>query len=86
MSYLERVLKITIEPILQAATAGVGSVNRMMVYTKNPQFAKFHLPMPFMLNAPIPSHGGLKFESAGVVRTAGTELRVPLSHLYVDGV
>ncbi|MNI92656.1 hypothetical protein D3C73_1504790 [compost metagenome] len=58
----------------------------MMVYTKNPQFAKFHLPMPFMLNAPIPSHGGLKFESAGVVRTAGTELRVPLSHLYVDGV
>ena len=58
----------------------------MMVYTKNAQFAKFHLPMPFTLNAPIPSHGGLKFEAAGVVRTAGTELRVPMSHLYVDGV
>ena len=86
VSYLERVLKITIEPILQAATAGVGGVNRMMVYTKNKQFTKFHLPMPFTLNAPIPSHGGLKFEAAGVVRTAGTELRVPMSHLYVDGV
>ncbi|PYY71232.1 hypothetical protein CRX42_07395 [Pseudomonas jessenii] len=86
VSYLERVLKITIEPILQAATASAAAGNRMMVYTKNPQFAKFHLPMPFMLNAPIPSHGGLKYESAGVVRTAGTELRVPLSHLYVDGV
>lgn len=86
VSYLERVLMITIEPILQAATAGAGGGNRMMVYTKNAQFAKFHLPMPFMLNAPIPSHGGLRFEAAGVVRTAGTELRVPMSHLYVDGI
>ena len=86
VSYLERVLKITIEPILLAATAGAGGGNRMMIYTKNAQFAKFHLPMPFMLNAPIPSHGGLRFEAAGVVRTAGTELRVPMSHLYVDGI
>ena len=86
ISYLERVLKITIEPILLAATAGAGGGNRMMIYTKNAQFAKFHLPMPFMLNAPIPSHGGLRFEAAGVVRTAGTELRVPMSHLYVDGI
>lgn len=86
ISYLERVLQITIEPILQAATAGAGGGNRMMVYTKNAQFAKFHLPMPFLLNAPIPSHGGLQFEAAGVVRTAGTELRVPASHLYVDNI
>ncbi|HAL69289.1 DUF2184 domain-containing protein [Pseudomonas fulva] len=86
VSYLERVLQITIEPILQAATAGAGGGNRMMIYTKNPQFAKFHLPMPYQLNAPIPSHGGLRFEAAGVVRTAGTELRVPLSHLYVDNI
>ena len=86
VSYLERVLKITIEPILQAATAGAGGGNRMMIYTKNPQFAKFHLPMPYTLNAPIPAHGGLVFEAAGVVRTAGTELRVPASHLYVDGI
>jgi hypothetical protein len=42
--------------------------------------------MPFTLNAPIPSHGGLRFEAAGVVRTAGTELRVPMSHAYVDGI
>lgn len=49
ISYLERVLKITIEPILQAATAGVGGVNRMMVYTKNAQFAKFHLGSPLTM-------------------------------------
>ena len=86
VSYLERVLSIKIEPILQASTAGAGGGNRMMVYTKNAQFAKFHLPMTYTLNAPIPSHGGLRFEAAGVVRTAGTELRVPMSHLYVDGI
>lgn len=86
ISYLERVLKVTFEPILQLAGAGVGGTDRMMAYTKNPQFAKFHLPMPFTLNAPIPSHGGLRFEAAGVVRTAGTELRVPMSHAYVDGI
>ena len=72
ISYLERVLQI--------------KINRMMVYTKNAQFAKFHLPMPLTLNAPIPAHGGLVFEAAGVVRTAGTELRVPASHLYVDNI
>jgi hypothetical protein len=86
ISYLERVLRITFEPVLQLKGAGVGGTDRMMAYTKNPQFAKFHLPMPFTLNAPIPSHGGLRFEAAGVVRTAGTELRVPMSHAYVDGI
>ena len=86
ISYLERVLNITFEPVLQLKGAGVGSTDRMMAYTKNAQFAKFHLPMPFTLNAPIPSHGGLRFEAAGVVRTAGTELRVPMSHAYVDGI
>jgi hypothetical protein len=86
ISYLERVLRITFEPVLQLAGAGVGGTDRMMAYTKDAQFAKFHLPMPYTLNAPIPSHGGLRFEAAGVVRTAGTELRVPLSHAYVDGI
>lgn len=86
ISYLERVLNVTFEPILLMKGAGAGGTDRMMAYTKNAQFAKFHLPMPFQLNAPIPSHGGLRFEAAGVVRTAGTELRVPLSHAYVDGI
>lgn len=86
LSYLEKVTGLIFEPILQAATAGAGGVARMMFYTKNDQYAKFHMPMPFMLNAPIVGHGGLSFEAAGLVRIAGTELRIPLSHLYVDGV
>jgi hypothetical protein len=86
IGYLQRVLNVIFEPILQLKGAGAGSTDRMMAYTKNVQFAKFHLPLPFNLNAPIPSHGGLKFEAAGVVRTAGTELRVPQSHAYCDGI
>lgn len=86
LSYLERVTKLTFEPILQLAGAGAAGADRMMFYTKNDQYAKFHMPMPFMLNSPIPTAGGLQFESAGLVRIAGTELRIPKSHLYVDGV
>ncbi|QEQ88679.1 DUF2184 domain-containing protein [Pseudomonas putida] len=86
LSYLERVTKLTFEPILQLAGAGAGGTDRMMFYTKDAKYAKFHMPMPFMLNAPVVSAGGLQFESAGLVRIAGTELRVPKSHLYVDGI
>lgn len=86
LSYLEKVTKLKFDSILQLAGAGAGGVDRMMFYTKNDQYAKFHMPMPFMLNAPVISAGGLQFESAGLVRIAGTELRVPKSHLYCDGV
>lgn len=86
VSYMERVLNITFEPILQLKGAGVGSVDRMMVYTRDERFVKFHLPMPFQLQAPIITNGGLRYEAAGLVRTAGTELRIPKAHLYVDGV
>lgn len=86
LSYLEKVTKLKFESVLQLAGAGSGGVDRMMFYTKNDQYAKFHMPMPFMLNAPIVSAGGLQFESAGLVRIAGTELRIPKSHLYVDGI
>lgn len=85
VSYLERVLNITFEPILQLAGAGAGATDRMVVYTKNDQFAKFHMPMPFTMQAPATANN-LTWQAAGLVRIAGTELRIPASHLYVDGV
>ena len=86
ISYLERVMNVTIEPLLHATGAGVGGSDRMMVYSRDEKFVKFHLPMPYTLEAPVVSHGGLRFEAAGLVRTAGTELRIPQAHLYVDQV
>jgi len=85
ISYLERVLKIQFEPLLHLSGIAEGGKDRMMVYSKNPQFTKFHLPMGFQLQAPATANN-ITFVSGGILRTAGTELRVPKAHLYVNDI
>jgi len=95
LSYLERNIGkmggtsngagIQFVPLLQLLGAGAGGSNRFMVYTRNPQIVKFHLPMPFQLQAPETANN-ITWQAAGLVRTAGTEIRVPAANLYVDGV
>lgn len=85
ITYLERVINVTFEEIIQLAGAGVGDTDRMMVYTRDQKYVKAHMPMAFNLQAPA-TKNNVVFESAGVVRIAGTELRIPNSNLYVDGV
>lgn len=85
ISYLERVLNITFEPLIQLAGAGAASADRMMVYTRDEKYVKAHMPMPFNLQAPA-TKDNVNFVSAGMVRIAGTELRIPKQHLYVDGI
>lgn len=72
-------------PLLQLLGAGVGGTNRMMVYTRQEGIVKFHLPMPFQLQAPATANN-VTWQAAGIVRTAGTEIRVPAANLYVDGL
>lgn len=88
LTYLQRVIGargITFEPILQLQGAGVGGTNRMMVYTRIDDFVKFHLPMPFQLEAPVQT-SPFTWLAGGLVRTAGTEIRLPAANLYVDGL
>ena len=85
ISYLERVINITFDEIIQLKGAGVGDTDRMMVYTRDEKYVKAHMPMPFGLQAPATSDN-VTFVSAGLVRIAGTELRIPKMHAYVDGV
>lgn len=85
ITYLERVINATFEELLQLAGAGAGGTDRMMVYTRDQKYVKGHMPMAFNLQAPA-TKNNVVFESAGVVRIAGTELRIPNAHLYVDGV
>lgn len=85
ISYLERVIGITFEEIIQLKDAGVDSTDRMMVYTRDEKYVKAHMPMPFGLQAPA-TKDNVTFVSAGLVRIAGTELRIPKMHAYVDGV
>lgn len=90
MSYIKKVLSqggsnIEFEPLLHLTGAGAGGADRMMVYTRDTKMVKGHMPMRFNLQAPATSNN-VHFESAGIVRTAGTEIRVPKQHLYVDGL
>lgn len=85
ITYLERVINITFAEVIQLQGIGAGSTDRMMVYTRDDKYVKAHMPMPFALQAPA-TKNNVVFESAGLVRIAGTELRIPTQHLYVDGV
>lgn len=88
LSYLERVIGargITFMPLLQLQGAGVGGTNRMMVYTRDEQYVKFHLPMPFQMQPPATANN-ITWQGAGITRTAGTEIRLPQANLYVDGL
>ena len=85
ITYLERVINVTFEEVIQLAGIGAGTTDRMMVYTRDEKYVKAHMPMAFNLQAPG-TRNNVIFESAGVVRIAGTELRIPKAHLYVDGV
>lgn len=85
ISYLERVLRIKFEGLLHLAGRGAGGSDRAMVYTRDSKFVKGHMPMPFNLQPPG-TKDNVTFVSAGLVRVAGTELRIPKQHLYIDGI
>mgnify|MGYP000364892812 CR=1 FL=1 len=85
ISYLERVINITFDELIHLQGQGASGGDRMMVYTRDEKFVKAHMPMPFQLQAPA-TRDNVVFQSAGIVRVAGTELRIPKQHAYVDGV
>ena len=85
ISYLERVINVTFDWLIHLKGQGASGGDRMMVYTRDDKYVKAHMPMPFQLQAPA-TRDNVTFVSAGLVRVAGTELRLPKSHAYVDGV
>lgn len=85
ITYLERVINITFEEHISLQGLGASSSDRMMVYTRDEKYVKAHMPRPFGLEAPA-TKDNVTFMSAGIVRIAGTEIRIPKMMLYVDGV
>ncbi len=85
ITYLEKVINVSFEELIHLKGVGAGDTDRMMVYTRDNKYVKAHMPMAFGLQAPATADN-VTFVSAGIVRIAGTELRVPKMHLYVDGV
>ncbi|MBB4616916.1 DUF2184 domain-containing protein [Sphingomonas abaci] len=76
---------LTIRSQRLLTNAGAGSATRMVVYNRNPDVVRFHLPMPFQFK-PAFQKSSMTWEVLGLFRTGGTEVRRPAAMRYVDGV
>lgn len=69
----------------QLDDAGSGNTSRMVVYRRDPQVLKLHLPMPHRF-LPVWQAGPIRFDVPGIFRTGGLEIRRPGAFRYVDGI
>ena len=65
------------------ATAGVGGVARGVAYWRNPEAVRFHLPMPYRFLPPF-QVSSMSWHVGGIMRTGGTEIRLPGAVRYFD--
>ena len=83
--------QITGQPLLiravrQLDDAGVGGdTGRMVVYRKDPQVVKMHIPMMHRF-MPIWQRSSIAFDIPGIFRIGGVEIRRPGAVRYVDGI
>lgn len=66
-------------------TAGAGGTKRMVAYRRAPDVVRFHLPMPHKFLPPF-QKSSMAWEVGGIMRTGGTEVRLPGAMSYVDGI
>lgn len=66
-------------------TAGTNGTGRMIVYRRDPQVLKLHIPMTHRF-LPVWQTGPMIFDIPGVFRFAGLEIRRPGAVRYVDGI
>lgn len=64
-------------------TAGTSGTKRGVAYWKDPLAVRFHLPMPYRFLPPF-QKSSMSFEVAGIMRTGGTEIRLPGAVRYFD--
>ncbi|WP_320196229.1 DUF2184 domain-containing protein [Agrobacterium rosae] len=76
---------LTIRTLRALNTAGAGGTARMVAYRRDPEVVRFHLPMPHRFLPPF-QKSSMTWEVAGILRTGGTEIRLPKAVSYIDGV
>ena len=64
---------------------GAGGTDRMMIYKKDMRVVKGHDTMPLRFLAPATSDN-VNFKVPALVRTGGTEWRIPAASHYIDGI
>ena len=65
--------------------AGAGKTGRAMMYVRQPDVLKLHLPMPVRF-LPVFQKTPTTWQHAAIFRTGGLEIRMPLAMVYGDGV
>lgn len=76
---------LTIRALRSLDTAGAGGTARMVTYRRDPEVLRFHLPMPHRFLPPF-QKSSMTYEVAGIMRTGGTEIRLPKAVRYSDGI
>jgi hypothetical protein len=76
---------LTIRAVRGLESAGAAGTGRMVVYRRDPQVLKVHLPMPHRF-LPVWQTGPLRFDVPGVFRTGGLEIRRPGAVRYSDAI
>jgi hypothetical protein len=77
--------ELDIKGLRSLSGAGLGGLNRMMAYRKDEEVVRGHLPMPYKV-LPLRQKSIMGFEQGGIVRTGGTEWRLPSAAAYYDGI
>lgn len=75
---------LDIQPLRSLKGAGLGALDRIMVYRRDEEVVRFHLPMPFKFLMPR-QKSLVMYETGGILRTGGTEWRLPGAAAYGDG-
>jgi hypothetical protein len=78
-------LDLTIRAINGLETAGASDTKRMVVYRRDPQVLKLHIPMVHRF-LPVMQSGALSFVVPGVFRLGGLDIRRPKEVRYVDSL
>jgi len=76
---------LTVRALRALATADPGGDGRAVVYRRDPEVLRFHLPMPHRFLPPF-QKSSMTWEVAGILRTGGTEIRLPKAVRYLDGI
>jgi len=76
---------LDIQPLRELATASHDGGGRMVVYRRDPEVLRFHLPMPRRVLQPR-QKSIMAFEQGVIARTGGTEVRLPGAMAYADEI
>jgi len=93
MTFIQRTNRYTartgqpllIQELFELNAAAPGGDGRAVVYSRSPDAVRFHLPMPHKFLPPF-QKSSMTWEVAGIMRTGGTEVRLPKAVRYLDGI